>query len=272
MKLLAVLVGATGVPACLDAATLAAAALPAAFVEALHMKVDPARLKTASEEIDIQMLRATSEGTAEERALHIHQAYLDWRDKAGDVSPLPGWRMVVGAEEDTVLREAGNADVISIVLSPENNLDSSDALHACVFDSGKPMFVVPHDWRKGGRRSFAHVMVALIDTEVTRHAIAGAGPWLRAAFRVTGLRVGKIEDVPASHAQLLSERGNECGLRCVERNELTLGAQIIAEARAAGADLLVAGAFRHPAALEWLLGGTTEELLRSADRTILFSH
>lgn len=272
MKLLAVLVGATGVHACLDAATLAAAALPAASIEALHVKVDPARLKTASEEIDIQMLRATAEGTAEERAQHIHQAYLDWRDKAGDVWPMPGWRMVVGAEEDTVLREAGNADVISIVLSPENNLDSSDALHACVFDSGKPVFVVPHDWRKGRRRSFAHVMVALSDTEATRHAIAGAGPWLRAAGRVTGVRIGRIEDVPASHAQLLSERGSDCGLRCVERNELTLGAQIIAEARAAGADLLVAGAFRHAAALEWLLGGTTKELLRAADQPILFGH
>ena len=39
-----------------------------------------------------------------------------------------------------------------------------------------------------------------------------------------------------------------------------------------GADLLVAGAYRHSQIVEWLLGGTTRHLLAAADLPILLAH
>jgi len=38
------------------------------------------------------------------------------------------------------------------------------------------------------------------------------------------------------------------------------------------ADIIVAGAFGHNRFMEWLLGGVTRHLLRSANTSVLFSH
>ena len=45
-----------------------------------------------------------------------------------------------------------------------------------------------------------------------------------------------------------------------------------AEARAIGADLIVAGAFGHPKLWEKLLGGVTHDLLARMSHPILMSH
>jgi nucleotide-binding universal stress UspA family protein len=39
-----------------------------------------------------------------------------------------------------------------------------------------------------------------------------------------------------------------------------------------GADLVVAGGYGHSRLREWVLGGTTRELLQHVDLPILFSH
>ena len=68
MKLLAILVGAKSTPACLDAARTAAHSLPHAEIAALHVVVDPETMIAASEEIELQRLRAGKEGSARQRA------------------------------------------------------------------------------------------------------------------------------------------------------------------------------------------------------------
>jgi hypothetical protein len=78
MRLLAILVGAERAPACLDAATSAARAMPDASVEALHVVVDPEKIIRASEEIEIQRTREAREGTANDRAKAIHAAFVAW--------------------------------------------------------------------------------------------------------------------------------------------------------------------------------------------------
>ena len=51
-----------------------------------------------------------------------------------------------------------------------------------------------------------------------------------------------------------------------------LGAQIIAEAKSLGADLIVAGAYRHSEMIEWFMGGTTRHMLAAADLPLLLAH
>ena len=46
----------------------------------------------------------------------------------------------------------------------------------------------------------------------------------------------------------------------------------LAEAAAIGADLIVAGAYGHSRAREWLLGGATRDLLGNPQRYLLLSH
>lgn len=272
MKLLAILVGAESAPACLDAAVLAARSLQGASVEALHVMVDPDQVVSSSEEVAFQRLREIDEGTAQQRADATHTAFVAWNSGVEDDTPAVRWKAVTGAEEQVVTQEAAQADVIVLVLARQTNMDSGDALHAAIFRSGKPLLIVPQDWRGRSRTRFSHIAVGLSDSEATRHAIDGAGPWLRAADRVTAIRIGRKGDAATTLTRLLSEVGADPELRVVAQTRSDLGKQIVHEAEAVGADLLVTGAYRHSEMVDWLVGGTTRHLLAATSMPLLFAH
>jgi nucleotide-binding universal stress UspA family protein len=58
----------------------------------------------------------------------------------------------------------------------------------------------------------------------------------------------------------------------VEQTRATTGDTLCALARASGAGLMVAGAFGHSRYREWMLGGTTRELLERARVPLLIAH
>ena len=58
----------------------------------------------------------------------------------------------------------------------------------------------------------------------------------------------------------------------VERTRATTGDALCALASASGAGLMVAGAFGHSRYREWMLGGTTRELLERARIPLLIAH
>lgn len=272
MRLLAILTGAEGTAACLDAAAVLARATGAADIEALNVEVDPERIIAASEEINFQRLREHDEGTARQRSDATHTAYAAWFAHAADDVPPVKWKSIVGAEEDVVTREASRADILVLVLAREHNMDGTDAFDASVYRSGKPTLLVPLDWRAGERRSFDHIVVALSDSEIAEHAIVGAGSVLRAATKVTALRIGDDSDPAMKMIDALRGVGVEPVLHVVPREGADLGAQIADVAQKLGADLLVAGAYRHGQLVEWLVGGTTRHLLAAAKLPLLLAH
>jgi nucleotide-binding universal stress UspA family protein len=58
----------------------------------------------------------------------------------------------------------------------------------------------------------------------------------------------------------------------VERTRATVGDALCALARGCGAGLMVSGAFGHSRYREWMLGGTTRELLERAPVPLLLAH
>jgi len=46
----------------------------------------------------------------------------------------------------------------------------------------------------------------------------------------------------------------------------------VEEAKAIGAHMLVAGAYRHGQLLEWLMGGTTRHMLAAAELPLFLAH
>lgn len=271
MKLIAVIVGADSAAACLDAAVLAAKSLGNATIEAMNVVVDPEQIIAASEEIEFQRLRERDEGTAQERADAAQAAFVAWNAGAGDDTPKVDWRSIVGPEEAVVKQEAAKADAL-IVIAREQTMDSGDALHAAIFLTDKPVLIVPAAWRAGARMSFEHMAVGLSDSDTARHAIEGATPWLRAAKRVTAIRIGEESDPALGLQALLDEICVTHELHVVPRSDNNLGAQLVAEAKAIGADLLVTGAYRHNQIIEWFMGGTTRHLLAAADIPLLMAH
>ncbi|WP_245824508.1 universal stress protein [Sphingomonas azotifigens] len=271
MKLLAIIVGADSAPACLDAAAIAATSLGGASVEALNVVVDPEHIVAPSEEIAFQQLRERDEGTAQERADAAHAAFVSWHAEAGEPTPRMEWWSIVGTEEAVVTQEAAKADAL-IVIARERTMDTADALHAAIFSTDKPALIVPPGWRANGRTRFAHMAVGLSDSDNARHAIEHAAPWLRVAERVTAIHVGKAGDPALQLEALLDSICIRHERRIVPRVGDNLGAQLVAEAKAVEADLLVTGAYRHNQLIEWLLGGTTRHILAAADMPLLMAH
>lgn len=272
MKLLAVIVGADSAPACLGAAVLAAKALGDASIEALNVVVDPEKIHASSEEeIQFQRLRERDEGTAQERADAARAAFAAWNAGAGEDTPRVSWRSIVGAEEAVVTSEAANVDAL-IVVAREQSMDSGDAIHAALFSTDKPVLIVPPHWRPGAFTAFSHMAVGLSDSDTARHAIREAAPWLRVASRVTAIRIGEDGDPALKLEALLDELCVTHELFVVPRQGNNLGAQLVAEAKAVGADLLVTGAYRHNQLVEWFMGGTTRHLLAAAEIPLLMAH
>ncbi len=75
--------------------------------------------------------------------------------------------------------------------------------------------------------------------------------------------------------ELLRALGSHAGgvaLESVEPGGGPAGAVLLQQARERGADLLVAGAFSHSRAYEFVLGGVTRHLLHHADLPVLMAH
>jgi len=237
-------------------------------IEALNVVVDPGLLVAASEEVDMQRLREHWEGTASERSAACHTAFVAWTAGAAQDAPPVAWRTIVGDEQVVVTQEANNADLL-VVIAHERNMDGGDALHAALFDSQKPVLIVPVSWKPQPGQSFSRVAAGLSDSDAARRAIEAATPWLEGATDVTAIRIGDAGDPALMLEALLDDAGIAHQLHVVPRSHENLGQQLLTEAHLAGADMLVTGAYRHNQLIEWFAGGTTRHLLAKADIPLL---
>lgn len=269
MKITAIITEAATARPCLDAAVMAARVDSQARIEALHVVVDPEQLVSSTEEVQIQRLREVNEGTAGEKAAAAQAAFVAWTAGTAEDTPRIDWRAPSGPEEGTIAKEASDADLL--VLAPGHDLDSGDAQHAAIREMGKPLLLVPADW-KPRSETFAHIAVALSDTPVTDDAIQGAMPWLRASAKVTAIRIGTEQDPALTLADRLREAGIDADLRVFPPSGSDRGAQIVMEAKAMGADVLVAGAYRHSQLVEWLMGSTTRQMLAATELPLFLAH
>lgn len=270
MRILAIIAEPLTAVTCLDGATALAAALGGAAVEALHVKVDPRQLNRAPEEVAIQQLRERDEGTAEQRAEATRKAFDDWcNGRSSDLPPVR-FKELVGAEEESVFREATQFDLL--VLAHPHNMDARDALHAAIFSSGRPVVLLPQDWRSSPHGLGKRIAIAWNDTPPARKALDGAMPLLRRAQSAILLLIDEPVEKAEPVVVRCADEGIALEVKQIARSSGSLGAQLIATADQSGADLLVMGAFRHNEFVEWLLGGTTRNALSKADLPLLLAH
>ena len=273
LRILALLPEAHGACACLDAALAAACVEPDARVEAFHVKVDPAHLLRAPEEIAIQHLRERDEGTAEDQERAVRQVFTEWVEtltpqEQGRVT----WREVVGAEDEFVAKEAKGADLL--VLAKPRDMDAGDAFHAALFESHRPL-LIPAGWRREGRQGLAErIAIAWRPTDQARLAVRQATPWLKAAKSVVVLQVSEHSAAPDP-----AEIGAMLGGLALRFETLTRpadqrdpGETLLAMVEESGADALVMGAYRHNEWIEWAMGGTTRFVLAHARVPLLLAH
>ena len=140
----------------------------------------------------------------------------------------------------------------------------------------RPVLVVPGDYRgepipgtalvgwDGGTQALRAIMAAL---PLLEHAAAVK----LAVLNPDTLLDAHGEQPGADMALYLARHGLQVEV-VVERTRATTGTALCALARDCGAGLMVAGAFGHSRYREWMLGGTTRELLERARVPLLIAH
>jgi nucleotide-binding universal stress UspA family protein len=270
LSIFAVIEEAATARRCLSAAALAAGVAPNGTVSALHIEVDPARIITAPEEISLQTMREAREGTSHERATLARRMFDFWI--ATNATTTATWLTKVGTVEPTLTKEAQNADLI--VIARPHNMDSADALHAAIFDSGKLVLFVPDS---PGQQShlYHHIAIAWKARPQALRAVQQSLRWLRAADRVTVIAADE-RDIPNEMddlTQFLSSQGIAPDVRSVKTSSKEHVADcILREADAIGADSIVMGAFRFGMIVEWVFGGVTREILERSKLPIFMMH
>jgi nucleotide-binding universal stress UspA family protein len=269
LNVLAVVEEADTTRQCLIAATQAVAVDPHGLLTALHIEVDPAHIRTAPEEISLQQLRIPQEGSSHDRAIQIQRIFEFWAYANPKLAVT--WRTSVGTIDATLTKQAAQADLI--VICQPHNLDSTDALHAAIFHSGKPVLFVP----RGPLRdiSLGHLAIAWKDTPQANKAVQQSRPWLAAAERVSAL---VVEEHAGAHnterlQQLLDDFGIRFDLhRLLAEGETHVAASLLQAADRIQADALVMGAYRFGQVLEWIFGGVTSEVLKDCPRPVFLAH
>jgi len=179
---------------------------------------------------------------------------------------------VTGREEDIVAQQARLADV-TVVPHPEagEDLSSSDAMHAVLFDSGRPVLIAP---RRPPATVGARVCLAWNGTAESAESVLSAMPWMKRAEAVRILSADGYQrrgpGAPALQAYLaLHDVNADIAIFSAARG--SVGAGLLEAARGVDCDLLAMGAYSHSRLRQLILGGVTRHVLENATIPVMMT-
>jgi nucleotide-binding universal stress UspA family protein len=244
-----------------------------AAVDVLHAYPSPAdRLPYATElspvyfeelidvgkkQVELEQRQARSWFTASSQRFHnVRAAFLSiegpvthsvaTRAKAADFAVLPA----IGAHEDVFFALARDA---------------------ALFNSGRPIVVVPEDARGVEASS---VVIAWKDTVEAARALSAARPFLAAAKQIKLVSVAEYQsgdETPAMMAEYLKQAGLGVELETVAARGKDVG-EVLVDLSDGENRILVMGAYGHWRWREYVLGGATQDVLCHAKVPVLISH
>lgn len=147
-------------------------------------------------------------------------------------------------------------------------------LHQALFESGRPVIVVPRTVNHFGCK---RMLVAWDGSAKAARAVNDALPFLRAADRVEIVTVAGEKDLSrsipgADLAPHLERHGVEVVVKSLVANDGDVAETIRQEAAAFGADMIVMGAFVHSRLRELVFGGVTRSMLGQSSIPLFLSH
>ncbi len=267
------------------ATALVVARIWRAHVAALHVHVDSRDVAPLAGEglsgAMIEEMMAATEKESSERASSVRALFDRAIAEQGIKLATPGsgervatasFTDATGREEELVAQQARLAD-LTVVAHPDIGGDaaSADALHAVLFDSGRPVLLAPEQTPATiGRR----VCVAWNGTAESASAVTAALPWLQEAEAVRILSSeGYQRRGPAAQELVpyLGLHGVVAEIRMFGPVEGVVAAGLLAAATEFGADLLAMGAYSHSRLRQLILGGVTRHVLEHARLPILMN-
>jgi nucleotide-binding universal stress UspA family protein len=148
-------------------------------------------------------------------------------------------------------------------------------VESVLFESGRGVYLIPPQCKV--RQAIRSVLVAWRGTRESARAIAEALPLLQASTVTRIVMVNSSEpndrNVRGSDiAAHLDRHGIKVELTSLEAGEETVAGTLLNEAHRMSADLIVMGGYGHSRLREWILGGTTREMIEGSDIPILMAH
>ncbi len=257
-----------------------------AHVHCLHVRVDARDVAPLAGEglsgAMIEEMMAATERESGERANRVHalfERFVQGRDVTIALNaesalkaegPTLSFESIAGREEDVVAQQSRLYDM-AVVPHPEadDDVSSSDALHAVLFDSGRPVLIAP---RLPPATIGTRVCCAWNGTAESAAAVAAALPWLHRAEEVQILYSDDYQRRgPAVEGIQAYLRWHEIDSRAVAFKPQTreVGAGLLGAVRDFNADLLCMGAYSHSRLRQLILGGVTRHVLENADIPVL---
>lgn len=177
-------------------------------------------------------------------------------------------------------RQARYAD-LSVVTAPKQGADdraiARTFFSSLLFESGRPVLIVPT--HHPVELPIRHVVVAWKPSRESTRALHDALALLARAASIDVVTVDPEvsdrahgEDPGVDIATHLARHDLQVNVINLPRSGQTVATTLLRHAAATEAQLLVAGGYGHSRLREWVLGGTTRELLQASHLPILFSH
>lgn len=254
-----------------------------AHVTALHVRVDSRDVAPLAGEglsgAMIEEMMSATEKESSERA-HAVRAMFDryvtqHNVPVGEARPqemTASFATVVGREEDLVAQQARLAD-LTVVPHPEagEDVSSSDALHAVLFDSARPVLIAP---LVAPAHIGTRICIAWNGTAESAASVQAALPWMQRAQAVRVLAADEYHRRGPGAADLLAYlalhgiAADTAVFRPVDRD---VGAGLLRAAREFDADMLSMGAYSHSRLRQLILGGVTRHVLENAAMPVMMT-
>jgi len=256
-------------PTLLAAASRFSALLGDVRLEVMVVRIAPMSTIMPTEEILSKEAENRIRTEEHARADRIHHLFDQWASTV-HTKIVPTWVDEEGDVVELVKKWGERSDYI-VVGRPEAhaNHGAHAAVHAAIFSTDRPVLIVPAN----SKPEFGKIVaVAWRDDRFTMRAVLAALRCLPQATRIhvfMGYREGQT--VPKLPEALTEHEADVISHPLVIGKE-PFGAQLLAEAHAIKADMLVMGAFVHSAWHDMLFGGVTKHILSHADLPVMVRH
>lgn len=177
-------------------------------------------------------------------------------------------------------RQARYAD-LAMMTAPQQGASDANVVRAffnsMLFESGRPLLAIPTN--HPADTPIQHAVMAWKPTRESARALHDALPLLANARSIDVVTVdpdvgegGHGADPGVDIATHLARHDLRVNVVRIPRAEHTVATSLLRHAADTDAQLLIAGGYGHSRMREWVLGGTTRELLQAMHLPILFSH
>ena len=158
---------------------------------------------------------------------------------------------------------------------PETNAVEEVIVQAALFESGRPVIVVPYIQK--APLKLDRVMVCWDGSRAATRAIGDAMPLLERAGRVEIVVVanerGKQDEIEgADMGQHLARHALNVELKRTVIGDINVADVILSHAADVSSDFIVMGGYGHLRLREFVLGGVTRSILRTMTAPVLMSH